>query len=56
MYETPKLERYGTFRELTEGGGNSLIDAFGPNADTTNGIGCKLDPNDPHICTSVGRS
>jgi hypothetical protein len=37
MYESPKLERYGTFRELTLGGGAVKVDFFGPDA---NGIGC----------------
>lgn len=37
MYKSPKLERYGTFRELTLGGGTVAADIFGPNA---NGIGC----------------
>jgi hypothetical protein len=26
MYEAPKVERYGTFRELTRGGGMSVDD------------------------------
>ncbi len=37
MYKSPKLERYGTFRELTLGGGTVLADIFGPNSA---GIGC----------------
>jgi hypothetical protein len=37
MYVSPKLERYGTFRDLTLGGGTVAVDIFGPNA---NGIGC----------------
>lgn len=37
MYVSPKLERYGTFRDLTLGGGNVATDIFGPNGD---GIGC----------------
>jgi hypothetical protein len=28
MYETPKLERYGTFRELTLGGGAFRLDGL----------------------------
>lgn len=31
MYETPELECYGTFRELTKGGGMQFVDPFGPN-------------------------
>jgi hypothetical protein len=29
MYETPELECYGTFRELTKGGGITPTDTFG---------------------------
>jgi hypothetical protein len=29
MYETPELECYGTFRELTKGGGITPTDSFG---------------------------
>ena len=36
MYQSPKLERYGTFRELTLGGGAVNVDPFGSNG----GIGC----------------
>ncbi|HEX6964408.1 MAG TPA: lasso RiPP family leader peptide-containing protein [Gemmatimonadaceae bacterium] len=37
MYETPKLERYGTFRQLTQGGGSTQVDAYGPDS---SGSGC----------------
>jgi hypothetical protein len=39
MYISPKLERYGTFREITLGGGTVGIDTFG---DITEG--CTEDP------------
>ena len=41
MYETPELECYGTFRELTKGGGNLITDPLGP---TNSGIGCAPAP------------
>jgi hypothetical protein len=28
MYQEPKLERYGTFREVTQGGGADVNDPF----------------------------
>lgn len=28
MYEEPKLERHGTFREVTQGGGSVVSDPF----------------------------
>lgn len=37
MYKSPKLERYGTFREITLGGGAVTTDPLGPNG---SGIGC----------------
>ncbi len=42
MYETPELECYGTFRELTKGGGTFNVDFFGP--DSTGGTGCVQNP------------
>jgi hypothetical protein len=36
MYETPTLEQYGTFRDLTLGGGSVPSDGFTPN----NADGC----------------
>lgn len=36
MYQTPKLERFGTFRSLTLGGGIDNIDVF----TTNSGDGC----------------
>lgn len=43
MYETPKLECYGSFRELTLGGGDVPSDGFTP-SDTD---GCVPNPNAP---------
>jgi hypothetical protein len=42
MYETPELECYGTFRELTKGGGTAFTDFFG--ADSTGNPGCIPNP------------
>lgn len=37
MYETPTLELYGTFRQLTQGGGNYQVDAYGPDGNGNGG-------------------
>lgn len=42
MYEKPKLERFGTFRELTLGGGTFRSDGLTTDADD----GCE-DPTAP---------
>jgi hypothetical protein len=42
MYERPKLERFGTFRELTQGGSNRYVD-LSAMMDTDNADTC--DPN-----------
>jgi hypothetical protein len=49
MYETPTLERYGTFRELTMGGGTFRQDGL---TSDTNDDGCR-DPVVPGeaVCT-----
>ena len=41
MYEMPKLERYGSFRELTLGGGAVPSDGFTPAV----GDGCAPNPD-----------
>jgi hypothetical protein len=33
MYETPELESYGNFRELTKGGGQNAVDLITPDPD-----------------------
>jgi len=38
MYHTPELESYGTFRELTQGGGQFNVDFFG--TDNAGNSGC----------------
>jgi hypothetical protein len=43
MYKSPKLERYGSFRELTLGGGLVTVDGFGPTT-PTGPIGCIVAP------------
>jgi len=45
MYETPSLERYGTFRELTRIGKNGIMDPASIfNSDsTTNNDGCNTE-------------
>ena len=47
MYEAPKIERYGTFRELTEGGGVVDSDLF--TADGTDGCIERRGPDDSLI-------
>ena len=49
MYEKPKLQRYGSFRELTQSGGNSGYDIWGLliNDDTS----CRTDGRG--ICIQV---
>lgn len=42
MYVTPELECYGTFRELTQGGGNIATDFFG--TDSSGNTGCQPNP------------
>lgn len=48
MYEAPKLELYGTFRELTQGGGTIRLD--GGTQDANDGCESEL-PNSRMICT-----
>lgn len=43
MYEAPSLERYGTFRELTKGGGADVSDLFTSNSSDN----CDLVGTDP---------
>jgi hypothetical protein len=52
MYKSPKLERYGTFRELTLGGGLVTVDGFGPTT-PTGPIGCLPGPGGANaLCLS----
>ena len=44
-YVKPRLERLGTFRELTQAGGTSFTDQF------TTGIGCLLTGSTSYTCT-----
>jgi hypothetical protein len=46
MYNKPKLERFGTFRELTQGGGASFNDGF----TTDSADGCVLVSSSEYRC------
>lgn len=46
-YDTPRLERLGTFRELTRSGGASFTDMF-----TTDGDGCAMTSSSSYTCTA----
>lgn len=50
MYQKPRLERFGSFRELTQwgGGGLFLLDSTLP--------GCKASGNKPKKCQAGGHS
>ena len=37
MYQAPTLQRFGTLRELTLGGGSFSVDMFGPTSDGNSG-------------------
>lgn len=56
MYESPKLERFGTFRELTQAGRNSGWDMFGVLLDDD--VGCTTNGGvyDPYIGCNYSRS
>ncbi len=43
MYKAPKLERFGTLRELTLGGGSVATDFFGATSDGN--AGCRAVPS-----------
>jgi hypothetical protein len=47
MYEVPKLERYGTFRELTRGGGITVDDMQTENNPNDDCISSVPDPTRP---------
>jgi hypothetical protein len=52
MYHTPRLQRLGAMRDVTQGGGARLIDPFGPNAD---GSGCRVtEVGPPEVIECVG--
>jgi hypothetical protein len=46
-YGKPRLERLGTFRELTRSGGAAFTDLF-----TTDGDGCALTSSSSYTCTA----
>ena len=45
MYNAPAVQRFGTLRELTLGGGTDVTDPFGPTSDGN--AGCIPDPSLP---------
>jgi len=46
VYEEPTLERYGTFRELTQGGGTFSVDTLnGPDSTGPDGCTATSDPS-----------
>jgi hypothetical protein len=47
-YTKPRLERLGTFRELTRSGGEHFTDMF-----TTNGDGCAMNSSSSYTCNLV---
>jgi len=46
-YVKPKLERLGTFRELTRSGGAAFNDMF-----STDGDGCKMTSSSSYTCSA----
>jgi len=44
-YDKPKLERLGSFRELTQSGGTAFSDMW-----TTDGTGCTLTGSSSYTC------
>lgn len=53
MYQSPKLERYGTFRELTLGGGTVATDPFATDTNDNVPDGCIDVPGPDNVCSSV---
>lgn len=58
MYTKPTLERYGTFRELTQVGFQGASDGvtFNGAGGPATGNGCTQDPNTGQICCPAARS
>lgn len=46
-YGKPRLERLGTFRELTQAGGAAFSDLFA----TDSAVGCVLNSSSSYTCT-----
>jgi hypothetical protein len=49
MYETPTVERLGTLREITLGGGTSHTDVFMPNQGCEGPIGGPITCHPPEV-------